>query len=66
MMGGVSDEAANKHMGDAVAEIIKANGSAHGDYLITCEATGDEDGWMYTWRWAWSPKAPEFGGRGGG
>lgn len=61
----MSDEAATGHMAEAVQEIIKANGGGRGDYLIICEASSDEDGMLFTWRWAWSPRAPRHGGRAG-
>lgn len=58
----VSDEAADTHMARAVAEIVSANGGAHGDYLVVMQAANDKDGLLYTWRWAWSPQAPVHSG----
>ena len=60
---GHDSRAAEPHMADAVQEIVTGNGRAHGDYLIVCQATSDENGVLYSWRWAWSPKAPEHVGR---
>lgn len=59
----MTDKAAEPHMAGAVREIIDGNARAHGDYLIVCQATADENGVLYSWRWAWSPQAPEHVGR---
>lgn len=58
----MSDETAEPHMQSAIAEIVDGNHWAAGDYLLVAEATVDEGGLLYTWRWAWSPKAQEHTG----
>jgi hypothetical protein len=58
----VSDQSAGPHMAAAIGEIIAGNGGADGDYLIVAEAVVDGGGWIYSWRWAWSPQAPRHDG----
>ena len=59
----MTDKTAGPHMENAIREIVDGNNWAHGDYLIVAQASVDENGLLYTWRWAWSPKAPEHVGR---
>jgi hypothetical protein len=59
----MSDKTAGPHMEDAIREIIDGNNRADGDYLIVAQAAVDENGLLYSWRWAWSPQAPHHTGQ---
>jgi hypothetical protein len=55
-----SEKLAEPHIAAAVKEIIDGNGKAEGEYIIVINPVVQDETIIYSWRWFWSPKAPDI------